>query len=209
MSDPGSDPPTDEGPAPRPGTEKPLTGLQAAGVLAALALLPLLCLLVAVLLHADPSWPPWGRRGGRASSPSPLPSPSRFSLYWRCAPCGRRCAGSGRRRAPPTQPSSPMTTDGDHEGQRQDQAAVRPLPPPRVEARGPGNVPVPRPSPSPAGHCGAPLGALSCWGTSCTAGGPPRGHAGACRRLCPGRHLRGRPAGRRRLVVRGPGPRPV
>ncbi|HZY90960.1 MAG TPA: hypothetical protein VFE78_39415 [Gemmataceae bacterium] len=49
-----SDPPTDKGPAPRPGTEKPLTGLQVAGVLAALALLPLLCVLVAALLHAGP-----------------------------------------------------------------------------------------------------------------------------------------------------------
>jgi hypothetical protein len=41
MSDPKSNPPTDERPAPPPlGTATPLTGLQVAAILAALALVP-------------------------------------------------------------------------------------------------------------------------------------------------------------------------
>jgi hypothetical protein len=100
MSDLGSTPP-DKGPVLPSGDEKPLTALQAAGALAAVALLGLLAALVGVLFHlGDPLLAALGRPGGRASLPSPPPSPSEFSPSWRCAPCGRRCDGSGRRWAP-------------------------------------------------------------------------------------------------------------
>jgi hypothetical protein len=51
MNEPGSKPPTDDRPAPPPGTARPPTGLQAVAILAALAFVPVVCVQLFLVFH--------------------------------------------------------------------------------------------------------------------------------------------------------------